>query len=510
MIKYKEFYDSIINPLEDDNIIKLLIKIYAERKNIYSSLVKQNSYMKQYKGLYDQRLRDSLYEKLFNIWKINVLSLTHDDIKQLIENNEVKKDFYQLQSYLKTLPNIKTEQEFINLLASKNSLISKYGWQTFGQNSGFVHINSKYLNRKQESIKVRHRLYLNTECVYTEFIVSLFIDECMNRNLPFYLKYDEYASRDDTIVIYSDTKNLCDYVEILRKLQKIYPNIFSKFYKPPILTGLIDGYIGYGSEPDLLPDGSFTSFNLVRSEAISKGILKALNEWVYINQNEIVIYDKQMLLKDYVAIKITDLIYKKNEKTFNDIYQNIRSNIETIIFKRKNEEIIEMEVVKLKFNDLDQVYNEMLKKIMRSDPTFIDMVRKCIIEESKNRGIDPDNYCFDISAKNELLSSDKEIMNSIDVNNICDTINPELLKRTMVLPNGRFITARTYIEQIVYPMIPASGYFILTNGHRMSYKQYIEEIVLFEGQIKYSGDFGKLLLATTRYNDGYVKNLKKN
>ena len=93
-------------------------------------------------------------------------------------------------------------------------------------------------------------------------------------------------------------------------------------------------------------------------------------------------------------------------------------------------------------------------------------------------------------------------INSID---IVETLNPELMKRKVKLPNGVEIPATQYIQEVVAPHIPSDGKFILkSNGLGISAKQFIEEAVMFEGQEKYNGDINALLEAMTVANNGTV------
>ena len=88
---------------------------------------------------------------------------------------------------------------------------------------------------------------------------------------------------------------------------------------------------------------------------------------------------------------------------------------------------------------------------------------------------------------------------------IVKTLNPELMKRKVKLPNGVKISATQYIQEIVAPHIPNDGKFILkANGLGLPAKQFIEEAVMFEGQQKYAGDFKALLEDMTVANNGTI------
>ena len=151
-----------------------------------------------------------------------------------------------------------------------------------------------------------------------------------------------------------------------------------------------------------------------------------------------------------------------------------------------------------------------------------------IKRNAKKYGIDSEKFCFDIKAKEKMmmLSSQQEVqkqqktmvneqretrkktkaidMSALDVQTLPDIINPVLMQRKMKLPNGAEISARQYIQEIVFPLLPKNGVVILDNGGVLSVKQFIEECVMYECQEKYNGDFPRYMAEKTRNNLGVV------
>lgn len=72
-------------------------------------------------------------------------------------------------------------------------------------------------------------------------------------------------------------------------------------------------------------------------------------------------------------------------------------------------------------------------------------------------------------------------------------LEPELLKKEVVLPNGNKIPASKYIREIVFPFIPMEGYIVLANGNKLPISHFIIECVLYDCQERYNGDFSKYL-----------------
>ena len=89
------------------------------------------------------------------------------------------------------------------------------------------------------------------------------------------------------MVIYADTKLLPYYLCILGEIEKEYPDIIKRCGRPPILSGVIRNWIGYGSEPielSLLLEDSGYSKNVINTlrennviQFIKKEIIPKIN-----------------------------------------------------------------------------------------------------------------------------------------------------------------------------------------------------------------------------------------
>ncbi len=100
------------------------------------------------------------------------------------------------------------------------------------------------------------------------------------------------------------------------------------------------------------------------------------------------------------------------------------------------------------------------------------------------------------------ITVDGKTINAVDVTDFFDS---ELMKTRVKLPNGAMISASQYIQEFVAPRIPSDGRFILkSNGLGLSINQFIEEVVLYAGQIDYDGDIDALLEDFTVGNNGMI------
>lgn len=100
-----------------------------------------------------------------------------------------------------------------------------------------------------EFFPTEHRIYINAPLNYIGTIVDKFVSECDTRNLPFELKYPtSHVERNDSIVIGSNTEAYKSHIEILRQIAKEHPEIVNECGTPPLLTGVLDGWMGLADE----------------------------------------------------------------------------------------------------------------------------------------------------------------------------------------------------------------------------------------------------------------------
>ena len=448
---YEDLYNSIANPLDNDAFLDYIIDCYSDNKSIYSSVTKFNLSQKQYhRGEYYPYKRDAYWVKMFNIWKANVLAVSDSITSSPTYNPKQYFSEVDLANYLRRLPEIRTADEFWALANDDDNLIGKYGFQTVGQYTPWYHIDSaEVCFGRHRRPYIEHRLYLNTESTDTFDIASLFTDKCMERGIPFYYKFDDYANRDDSLVIYSSSKYLKYYIEILRELKKENPELFSRICDPPVLAGNIDGWIGYGSEPERGPEGKLRAFNGVRSDAIKRALEKTTNnEWIFRNINKKVHQgDKEITIGEIIESRIVNQLYNNyydNFKNYRDrgktdafyeyyglierdftngdfrnllqytIHQNFNSIINIIVQDSFNCPPVLMHTregkkIHIYYSNYDSQLKKMGSEIRRNDPSYKRSLKKNIEAEFQREGIDIKKSCFDVDKFEFLLRDDQEV-----------------------------------------------------------------------------------------------------
>lgn len=466
-----EIYNQIHNPVDDPRVIEKLINAYANLSKgfggYYGQLTK--TVQKEHnKGQYYREDADRFYAMLFNKWKNSIVAMTRDEFVQLYRKGSYGQDFIKMRNYLKNVPDVSTMKEADEIFYGNKgdkeleSALDKYSWKSFGGESGWIHVCSRYLTAKKDQYpNVEHRLYLDTESLDTYKMITYLVEKCDEHHLPYYFKFDQYANRDDTIVIYSSTENLTKYVEILQEIKKEHPDLVSRAKEPPVLTGQIDGWIGYGSEPSKTPDGKRQSFNEVRAKTLEYSIGTVTKQWIMSHRNQEITYqDQKLSFQDYVAMKsaeklVADLekrflyyeekdkkVAQRNGKTYNQltvidrlgyalqdvrssqfkqsVYRILKDHMGTLLPRICNGSYKDMDTInmtvrngkKITFSgdDLETIIQRLSVNIAKNDPNFIPTVQATIKKEASQYGIDSEKFCFDTKAREKMrtITAQKE------------------------------------------------------------------------------------------------------
>lgn len=466
-----EIYNQIHNPIDDPRVIEKLINAYANLSKgfggFYGQLTK--TVQKEHnKGQYYREDADRFYAMLFNKWKNSIVAMTRDEFVQLYRKGSYGQDFIKMRNYLKNVPDVSTMKEADEIFYGNKgdkeleSALDKYSWKSFGGESGWIHVCSRYLTAKKDQYpNVEHRLYLDTESLDTYKMITYLVEKCDEHHLPYYFKFDQYANRDDTIVIYSSTENLTKYVEILQEIKKEHPDLVSRAKEPPVLTGQIDGWIGYGSEPSKTPDGKRQSFNEVRAKTLEHSIGTVTKQWIMSHRNQEITYqDQKLSFQDYVAMKSAEKLVAELEKRFlyyeekdkkvaqrngkiynqltvidrlgyalqdvrssqfkQSVYRILKDHMGTLLPRICNGSYKDMDTInmtvrngkKITFSgdDLETIIQRLSVNIAKNDPNFIPTVQATIKKEASQYGIDSEKFCFDTKAREKMrtITAQKE------------------------------------------------------------------------------------------------------
>lgn len=437
---HMNFYHSIKNPLDNNEILSIIINSYDKddkRGGLYQTLTHTYTNQKQFKGKIITSARDNVYASLFNKWKHNILRLDKEN------KFNIDSRYKTLANKLSNIEDIKTYKEYMRCLT--DDFICDNCFNSIGMFSGWEHFASKYIEvgSSRRLNKLDHRLYINLEGFVLYDFINTFLMKCYEKKLPYYFKFDESCSRDDTFVLYSDTSHFLKYIEILNEIEKEYPEIIKFTGKPPILAGRINSYVGYGSEPD---DGLHESFNEIREKILKNAMKNTVDEWLKkkinsgiryngrqisvvsllaeVGSTQIYIYYKNLFDRyekigdlrcfyDYYGLMQRDfenssfrlVIYEKikkhivniiNDPSYLSLYRD-----EILIKTRNNKGILIDESV------INNIKMGIIKYIFADDKELITLLRKNIDILSEMEGIDINKFCFDKRIIDKFITQDK-------------------------------------------------------------------------------------------------------
>lgn len=441
-MKYIDIYNHIIDPLEDEETYDKLAEAFGKQKpgRFYNELINVNP--TEYSGYIMSSDKEDFDIYIFNKWKNAITSLTSEEIKTLTKQGLLDDQINTLKKYLETVSDVTTEEEYKRehmRMFKEDELeaaLDKYHWSSYGAYSSWAHINSRYLNGQRNwDFPVEHRLYLNVSGVDVYKIINQFMKKCDENNLIYYFKFTSFADRDDTIVVYSDTERLPWYIEILQEIEKENPDIVERSNHPPILSGKIDEFIGYGSEP--AKNKTRQSFNEKREKCVVAAFEEALQEWLKENRLSMITYKgvqgslidyltakavmsnqkrlinryKSSQKKDYNIDDVVNLEYRKYVRE--KLRPLMEEAVDSYISKRTTQynKAIELsypngKIYKISNLDLQETLNGLVPLLMHRDNNFRTQVKSKMKQKAFDVGIDPNKFCFDLERRKLLEERD--------------------------------------------------------------------------------------------------------
>lgn len=512
-MKYLNFYNRIQNPLDDEKVLEELISAYSEGHGFYSELTKRNSKNKPRR--YNPSACDDLHAFLFNTWKKEMLSITREQYEQAIKDKLYDNDIFKFVRYLSTVPDVKTKKEATQILEQQfkdkelGDAMEKYRWDAIDLYGSWTHIHSRYVHAKKvKSNPIEHRLYLNMAPTDVHTMSKIFLEKCIAKRIPYYFKISEYGLRDDNIVIYSDTKMLPKFLSVLKEIEQEYPQLIERAGKPPILTGKIRNWIGYGSEP--LNETGKSSFNSVRADSIEQAIKKELISWYKDNiKGSVVVNGKQISIVDYICRNVVleelNSMAKTVERCPNSKHIKYNQNdITNPVFTQRLERAIKGQAnkvigeflreentsgcIEVKVNDgcTISVYGSSIVKELKrfistinaNDPNFKKRIKARIKIDAKAKGIDHEKYCFD-KANVDLLIKAEESENSSSTGAKKEQVKPQTTRQQQKVN-------QLAPEDEVYhrPVGTPTNYTPMTEAEILSSQRRLAEVPIASSKVK--------------------------
>ena len=426
---YRELYNEVENPLTNENIHKILEQVIKKRDE-YHALISNDPQEETRISVND---RDEFYKLIYQKWRKGVLELSDKKIDELIKAGRINEDFKNFRDEMLKIPEVNTFEDYRKIARKafeSDELEDAYDKYGMIYDNGFYHIDSSYYDYDTRRDKTSHRLYINMDSINGYKFVTEFIKKCDKRNIPYYFKFIFPDRRDDSIVIYSSTKHITDYIEILREIKKENEDLVKNVKNPPIITAPIDGWIGYGTEPKIKK----SSYNKIRSEVLEDVIKEESDKWYEENKNKIFGKDNKESLIEILADIYTDRFieqHKKYNKTWEKEFKQAGLPPSDLDLKHVRETIYRQYVsaiTKILNNETEKgyyiLYNnqplgfrnvskrgivyDILKVAYENDKENIaKRIKENITSKCRENGISPSKFCMDIAVIKEMMAYSK-------------------------------------------------------------------------------------------------------
>lgn len=426
---------------------------FIELRNVFKSIVDQISkFGNSVKSFEIISLIDSLLEKgniLFNNDSVTEVAVganitvsdtfipkqynsMEDVMGEVSKNNQFNKNFKGLMSSaLKFLVNGKSKfydflvcydvskknvpsKESQKLILSEDIISGKEFFGSVNDENG----NVKYVSILNDSYWVylqggnyndsstRHRLYINADYDVAYKFLDIFCLKCKELGLPFKLKTSYFGdgkdissklSRAESGVIYCSDEHLVQYINICNEIRSQHPEF--KFYSPPAVTSSIDGWLGYGAEPQKI-SGVEKSFHAVRAVVLQNAITKVVNNFISKNANVEVTDGKtvdDLLFKNlYQRVSATEFIENLSKEQRVKLLNYVKENRSDLLSQIHNKGKVE-----ITFNGETISFNTSVIKsfvyydLFKDSEIFYQQVYDALCTESVAYGVDLDNFATD-------------------------------------------------------------------------------------------------------------------
>ena len=462
MSKLEDIYNIIKNPLDNKETLLSLLDIYLdnENKNVnsenrnrrFNNRVQHFYTSKSNKHIskYHSSIRDNLYSELFEIWKNNITHMTKEKYAEIYgdRGSFFDNDFQELINYLEKLPSPTTYNEVISALNNKiknpllNSAINKYSFITEDPSnflSSWTHITSSKLAESKNNPKAnKHCLYVNVSSTCVDLFVTNLLSEFLSRKMNFDFEFDRHAENDNSVTIYLSDNDLDKGLIVLENARKNIEGYKKEnpqkkddfsFYNPPILSGTITKWIGYGAIPQENNSNGLSYLELRGKEIIPNAISNSIRTWFIQNKESRIKYNNlDLSYFGYITKRIFDDFMIKTYKTFEQHKYNSKSldskrnrrkflyhitnSVDAIYNQNKlDEEIISLELDNKEYftytkDELENAFNIYALDLAKEDPSFLDIFKQEIEEQCKLSNLEPNKFCFNKSTLNSIKQHD--------------------------------------------------------------------------------------------------------
>ena len=418
-----DIYENIKNPLDSMNLMRNLFTAYLKTSDFdkFYDYIKRMSETKNF-TLENEIVGEEAHKKfllfMFNIWRKNILNTSLEDVPT--------KKYVNLNEYINTRELLKDMSD-IEFVSTNNKENGEYSW--YKKDIDYTYINSYYLNViEEEEITKEHVLYININSKSALFrVIESFVIQCIKYKLPFDFKYANNINNDSTLVIFSDTKLLVPYVNILKNICND-KELNITMCPPKLLSGVIDKYIGY--ESYVYDD--LEKFTKERLQIIYEVLNIEIPKLYDTRFRKDICDHKDLTFNDYIfdeLLKSKERILDRKEKGIISFVKlkRIINILKDTSFKKLKDTTLKIGIkdkIVIERNEIINLYIELLNTLIRKYPMYIKRIVSKIEILSEDFRIDRYTFCFDFSTINKI-SQYEYGRNIIEIDTIEDK-NPKV------------------------------------------------------------------------------------
>lgn len=243
----------ILNSVEPPKLEEILASAFKEGK------FKEFGDNAHKTGVIDKDGLETFCCFLYIDWRENIIkkySSSEDEIERelvrLLKSEKLDPKNISLagNSYYKIILNLITKR-------LNNEFFDRFLPATMqGQDDFTKRTNDGFLNVFSDNITSKHltpiecRLYLNLKGENISEFVNEFYIKCREKGEPFYFRFNVKDNRNDNFIVFTNYQNAQSYVNIIEQIKQERPKLFEGTEKTSQNFGKINGYIGFGDEPN--------------------------------------------------------------------------------------------------------------------------------------------------------------------------------------------------------------------------------------------------------------------
>lgn len=411
----KALYFRIENPMDNKTKWNKLLNIYStsrDYEDFYNRVTKKNKNDNTVN--YDIEDKKTFCLVMWSIWKKKILSISEENLRVLIENKDFDYDIYDVVKEVRNLESVKTYTALQQVLT--NPLINRYFSDLFDDFNHKVIIYSDFYVKKDSSFNTVFTIKVDSTRLYK--ILKVFINECIARELPYYIKFSEYGKKI-LINIYSTINNFKTIESILSIMKK--ENYLYFYDNYDLLSGNINESVAIRNKD------YFNTYQYLRERSLIffKSIDSVLYEYVMKHTSTLVSYKGGRMniidyLSTYIMERVINQLVDKSIKSRHDYFliansedlvnlrkyikdklsMSMRDILKDRIYLKPVDHVISLKInddqtIKIEASTILSAIRNLTQTLILKDTTLEKSFRVRIKNECQFYKVDYDKFCLD-------------------------------------------------------------------------------------------------------------------